>query len=144
MKKFNLNIITLLAIALVTLFNTIDTDAQISYTEKDTINGIFVEYRWQRSNIFISDSRTILNLRITNTNDYPVKTNFIVGFYLGRVIAYESKEMNICFEPEQRKRGGPAGLRFKYDDITREEIESDRFDWEFKRFEVEKIDQCNS
>ncbi len=117
-------------------------DAQIRYSETDTIEGITIMYRWQRSNIFNKESRNILNLRLINTNDYPVNISFAVGFYKSAILVYESEDLSKCFKPGQSKRGGQAGLRFQSEKITLEDIESEIFDWDFTYFEVEKTDEC--
>ena len=116
--------------------------AQIRYTETDTIDGVTVMHRWQRSHLFKRDSRTILNLRLINNNDYPVEIKLAVGFYQSGVIAYSSEEHAKCFEPGESKRGGKAGLRFKSEELTIEDIESDNFDWDFIRLDVKETDEC--
>lgn len=121
---------------------TFPADAQRRYTEKETISDVTIEYRWQRSNIFKRDSRTILNLRLENNNDYPVKITLEVGFYDSALLVHRSEDIEKCLNPGQRKRGGRAGLRFKSGDITIEDIESDDFIWDFVKFEVEQTDEC--
>ncbi|GEM_PF-677248 len=116
--------------------------SQIRYTETDTVDGVVVMHRWRRSNLFDKESRTMLNLRLVNTNEYHVNVELAVGFYKSGIIVYESEDMEKCFNPGQGKRGGLAGFRFQSEDLTREEIESEKFDWDFTLFEVEKIDDC--
>ncbi len=130
----------LLTILLISLGTT--SDAQIRYTEFETKEGVKIEYRWQRSNIFKSETRTILNLRIENTNDYPVNIEFVVGFYESGKLEYKSEDMEKCFDAGERKRGGLADLRFQYTKLTRNQIESEDFDWEFVYFRVEQTDEC--
>lgn len=117
-------------------------NAQLRYTEKETIDGITIMYRWQRSNIFKRDSRTILNLRLINNNEYPVEITLEVGFYDSGVLVYRSEEHEKCFNPGERKRGGKAGLRFKSEEITIEDIESKEFAWDFIKFEVKETEEC--
>ncbi len=130
------------AVLFLSFFSVTSASAQIRYTETDTIDGIKVMYRWQRSNIFKKESRTILNLRLTNTNDHPVNVELSVGFYKSGILVYQSEEHKKCFKPGQSKRGGPAGLRFQSEDLTLEDIESEKFDWSFAKFEVEEVDEC--
>ncbi len=141
MKKISIKSLSLTIIMLLISF-CLPADAQIRYSETDTIDGITIMYRWQRSNIFKQDSRTILNLRLINTNDHPVNISFAVGFYKSAILVHESEDINKCFAPGQSKRGGPAGLRFQSEEITIEDIESDIFDWGFTYFDVEKTDEC--
>ena len=137
LKNFVFIILTTVLISLTTT-----SDAQIRYTDFETIEDVKIEYRWQRSNIFKSETRTILNLRIENTNDYPVNIEFVVGFYESGKLEYKSEDMEKCFEAGERKRGGLADLRFQCTELTRNAIESEDFDWEFIHFNVEQTDEC--
>jgi len=119
-----------------------NSNAQIRYSELDTIDNVVVSYRWQRSNIFDKESRTILNLRLENNNEYPANITFQVGFYVSSRLKHGSEEIEKCLTAGETKRGGSANLRFQYEKFTREDIESDEFDWEFLIFDVKEVERC--
>ena len=140
-KLISLNLSLLIVFVFISSFGS-QAKAQKRYTETDTINGITIMHKWQRSHIFKKDSRTILNLRLTNNNDYPVEITLKVGFYKTGVLVYTSEEHIKCFNPGQSKRGGRANLRFQSDELTIEDIESDNFDWGFVKFKVKQTELC--
>lgn len=133
----------LLLLVTVLLFSAIAANAQRGYTEFETEDNIKTMYRWQRSTFFKKDSDAVLNLRVTNENETAVNMTFIVGFYDGGLLVYQSEENQLCFKPGQSRRGGLAGLRFTLEDLKLEDTEEESFSWDFVTFDVEEVESCD-
>jgi hypothetical protein len=117
--------------------------AQRGYTEFKTEEGVAVMYRWQRAQFFNRDSDAVLNLRVTNENEYPVNWTYSVIFYHDKMAMHESADTTLCIQPGQSKRGAFAGLRYTVDGLKLSDVESDIFEWEFSVFDVEEVEDCN-
>lgn len=134
---------TLLLLVSVLFISAIAANAQRGYTEFETEDNMKTMYRWQRATFFKKDSDAVLNLRVTNENETAVKMSFIVGFYDGGLLVYQSEENQLCFKPGQSRRGGLAGLRFTLEDLKLEDTEKEEFSWDFVTFDVEEVESCN-
>lgn len=116
--------------------------AQRGYTEFENEEEIQVMYRWQRSCFLRKNSDAVLNLRLTNPHDSAVNVTFVVGFYNEGLLFYQSDPNTLCLKPGQTRRGGVAGLRFTLEDLKLEDVEDEKFSWDFATFETETIEEC--
>jgi len=116
--------------------------AQRGYTDFKAEEGLKVMYSWQKVSPFKKDSDVSLNLRVTNENEYAVKWSFTVIFYNDKTAVQESELTEVCLKPGQSLRGGLAGLRFSVDGLKMEDVNSDHFEWDIEKFDVEEVGSC--
>ncbi len=114
----------------------------VKYEEHETLDELRIDYRWQRERFFVRNSNAVLNLQLTNLSESHLKVHFVIAYYRDDKIVFESEEYVKCFRPGQRLRGGRAGLRFVADDILREDVDKDRFDWDILISEINEVESC--
>jgi hypothetical protein len=117
--------------------------AQRGYTEFDNEENLRIMYRWQRTSPFDKNSDAVLNIRVTNNNEFTVNWTYSIGFYRHGVLVFESEPGTLCLKPGQSRRGALAGLRFTAEGIKMEDVEDDKFSWEFGIFDVDQVENCN-
>jgi hypothetical protein len=120
--------------------------SQFSYAQRfqdfDKIEGVQIQFRWERSNIFEAHPNAALLLRITNTTDQILEIEMDVSFYRDMQLMFQSKENIICLKPGQTRRGGPAGLRFMAEGISLDMVREEWFSWDISAFKVRVVEQC--
>jgi hypothetical protein len=131
-----------LAAVIFVFFATGLLQAQRGYTDFKTEDDVKVMYRWHNVSHFKKDSDAVLNLRVTNQNETPVKWNFKVVFYIDEMAVFESENIDVCINAGRSLRGGLAGLRFTYDGLKLEEVNKPSFKWDFEVFDVEEVESC--
>ncbi len=114
----------------------------VKYEEHATLDELRIDYRWQRERLLVRNSHAVLNLQLTNLSDAHLEVHFLVAFYQDGKIVFESDKNTLCFRPGQRLRGGRAGLRFMADDVFREDVEKEGFDWDILISEINEVSSC--
>ncbi len=132
----------LLTITVLFLLSLGKLSAQRGYTDLKTEENIKIMYRWHNVTPTDKNSDAVLNLRVTNENNYAVKWTFTVVFLSDKMARHESETSSVCMKPGQSLRGGIAGLRFTAPGLKLEEVQSASFTWEFGDFEVERVEGC--
>ena len=117
-------------------FSSAAYSQMIEYQYFDQQDGIKVEYRWSRSNIFDKNSDAVLRLQMTNENSYPVRIDFTVGFYRNEQLANSSLKTEICLNPGKRRRGSSFDMRFSAGDVSMFIVQQAWFSWDFIEFRV--------
>ena len=111
---------------------------QVEYHFFDKRDGIKIEYRWARANLFDRNSDAVLYLQMTNENEYPVNIVYDLVFYRDEQLYLESAGNTLCLSPGQRRRGSRTDMRFSAEGITLPMIEEDWFDWDLIVFDVKE------
>lgn len=114
--------------------------AQFGYKNvHDTIDGVAISYKWSHSKCLNKSSPLQLRLKIKNTNDYDVKINFELAYLLDHIVKFKSGEQETVIKSGRARSGKLNGFYFQTDKLSNEEIESEKFEWDFLKFEVNKI-----
>ncbi len=109
---------------------------QVEYHYFDTREGIRIEYRWSRANLFDRNSDAVLFLQMTNTKEVEVKIVYGVGFYRDDVLILEGLDNVLCLKPGQRRRGSRTDMRFSAPGINMPMVDKDWFSWDIVDFIV--------
>ena len=116
--------------------------AQFRFMHYETIEGVRVDYRWQRTSFFNKQSDAVINFQFTNESAFPVEVTFDLGFYREQQLMHESTENTVCLLPGQTRRGMRAGLRFTAAGVTLPMTEMEWFSWDLIHFEVQEVTDC--
>lgn len=133
---------TLFAAACIVLCVNVAEAQVVNYEPHVTLDELQVDYRWQRERVFAKNSNAVLNLQLTNLSDSHINVHFVVAYYRDGKLFFDSEENVICLSPDQRLRGGRAGLRFVADGILLEDVEEEAFDWDILISEINEVSDC--
>ncbi len=135
-------LLTIFAALCVMLCMNVAEAQVVNYEPHVTLDELQVDYRWQRERVFAKNSNAVLNLQLTNLSDSHINVHFVVAYYRDGQLFFESEENVICLRPDQRLRGGRAGLRFVADGILLEDVGKETFDWDILISEIHEVSDC--
>ncbi len=110
---------------------------------KENKENIVFYYKWNRSNLFNSESPEKLVLKLDNQNDKRAYVRFVIGYYWNGILEYHSDTVEACIPAERSLKGRMNNLAFDHADFENYEIaDDDRFSWEIIYFEADMDTQC--
>lgn len=104
-------------------------------------DGVKIEYQWKSIK---KNKNKVLELcfEVTNTNDYPVELLFNFNITRNKEEKSKSGDIKKCLKPKKMIRGRKKGLNFMIEDITAEDVNSDKFELLLGELEVKKVTKC--
>lgn len=117
--------------------------SQLFYkNELKAVDGIEIKYKFANSSFFDKSSPLNLRFKLKNTNDFPVKIQMELVYYLNIVDMYKSGVIELCIPAKTARTGKMHGLNFEVKTDTKEDFDSDANSWEIETFIVEQTEDC--
>jgi hypothetical protein len=105
----------------------------------DTIDGVAISYKWSHSKWWKKSSPLQLRFKMKNTNEYDVKIEFELAYMLNHIVKFNSGELEGEIKGGRAVTGKLNGFYFETGELSNEEIKSDKFSWDFLKYEVTPI-----
>jgi hypothetical protein len=120
-------------------------NAQFGYKDTLPVNsGIEISYKVVNSKLFDKNSPAQIRLKLKNTNEYAVNVKFEIEYSVDLTKSYSSGGLEICIPVKTARTGKMSGLVFELNTTDKEIFEAENAEWEFLRFDVEQIENCEN